>query len=260
MPTSAHDVLGGAWSALARRHGAAGEAPWDRHPPSPHRTSPHGCGGRSRGATTGAAHGACTARRRARGSRAWMQGRGGRRAATVCHAGAGARERGDGLRRAGALGDRGGHQAAPGGPGGAEAGACTPRDPGVGPSGAGPSGGRGPPAPGRCGRGLGDGTALGWWDQPGLVTRVRCARAPADRRPWAREARGGGPVGGPRGRRQLLEPTRALVMVLAPGASGRWPLAAAAWRVGGQRPAVPPGIGTRPDRLAQERRTTRGSP
>jgi hypothetical protein len=88
MPTSAHDVRCGAWSALARRHGAAGEAPGDRPTTRAHRTSPHGGVGRSRGATTGAAHGAGTARRRSRGARAWMQGRCGLRAATVCRAAA----------------------------------------------------------------------------------------------------------------------------------------------------------------------------
>jgi hypothetical protein len=51
-----------------------------------------------------------------------------------------------------------------------------------------------------------------------LFTWLMCALATAYRLPCEHEARGGEPVGWQRWRRQLLEQTRELVMVLAQGA------------------------------------------
>jgi hypothetical protein len=91
-----------------------------------------------------------------------------------------------------------------------------------------------------------------------LFPRLLCARATAERLPCEPEARGGKPVGWPRWRRQLLEQTRALVMVWAPGAYGLFPLAEYSLLVGVKRTDVPPGIGTRQDLLAKYRLSKRG--
>ncbi len=76
--------------------------------------------------------------------------------------------------------------------------------------------------------------------------------------PCEHEARGGEPVGWQRWRRQLLEQTRELVLVLAQGAYGSFHLAESSLLVGVKRKDVPPGIGTRQDLLAKYRLTTRG--
>jgi hypothetical protein len=91
-----------------------------------------------------------------------------------------------------------------------------------------------------------------------MFTRLMFALATAYRRPYAREDRGGEPVGWQRWRRQLLEETRDQVIVCAQGDDGIVHLAEYALFVGVKLKDVPPGIGTRQDVLANYRLTKRG--
>jgi hypothetical protein len=83
-----------------------------------------------------------------------------------------------------------------------------------------------------------------------LFTLLLCALGTAYRLPYAREATGGEPVGWQRWRRQLVEQTRAKVLVFAQGDDGSFHLAEYALLVGVKRQDRPPGIGTRQDVLA----------
>lgn len=85
----------------------------------------------------------------------------------------------------------------------------------------------------------------------GWVTRRLVALATASRRPGERAALGGEPGGGPRGRRQLMEPNRDKVRVLAQEAYGIWPIAGCALLMGAHRKEVPPALGTRRDLFAK---------
>ena len=76
------------------------------------------------------------------------------------------------------------------------------------------------------------------------VTLRRFALATAYRRPCAREATGGEPVGWQRWRRQLLEQNRDKVSVCAQGYDGIFHVAEYSLRLGAKRKDVPPGIGT----------------
>jgi DDE family transposase len=91
-----------------------------------------------------------------------------------------------------------------------------------------------------------------------LFTLLMFALATAYRLQCEHEARGDGPVGWQRWRRQLLEQTRELVIVFAQGAYGIFHLAEYSLLVGVKLKDVPPGIGTRQDLLAKYRLTKRG--
>jgi hypothetical protein len=82
------------------------------------------------------------------------------------------------------------------------------------------------------------------------VTVLLFALATAYRLPGAHADTGHEPVGWQRWRRQLLEQTRAHVIVLAQDGYGIFPIAAYALLLGGKRKAVPPGIGTHQAMLA----------
>jgi hypothetical protein len=77
-----------------------------------------------------------------------------------------------------------------------------------------------------------------------IVTRLRCALAPAARLPCEREVTEGEPVGWPRWRRPLLEQTRATVMVCAQGDGGSFHLAESSLLAGVKLKDAPPGLGT----------------
>jgi hypothetical protein len=94
----------------------------------------------------------------------------------------------------------------------------------------------------------------------GLCTRLRFALATASRLPYARKARGEEPVGWQRWRRQLLEPNRAQVSVLAQGYDGIVHVAESSWLWGARLKDVPPGLGTLQKVLAHYGLTKRGSP
>jgi hypothetical protein len=93
----------------------------------------------------------------------------------------------------------------------------------------------------------------------GVFTLRMCALATASRLPCAREARGGEPVGWQRGRRQLLEQTRAKGLVWAQGHYGSVHRAEDSLLVGVKRKEVPPAIGSRPQVLAKDELPARGS-
>jgi hypothetical protein len=86
-----------------------------------------------------------------------------------------------------------------------------------------------------------------------LFTRLMCALATAYRLPCEREDMGGEPVCRQRWRRQLLEQTRAQVIVCAHGYDGIFYLAEYSLLLGIKRKDVPPGIGTRQEILAKYR-------
>jgi hypothetical protein len=92
----------------------------------------------------------------------------------------------------------------------------------------------------------------------GLLSLLRCALATASRLPCEHADAGEEPVGGQRGRRQLLEQTRDPVMVFAQGCYGIFHLAAYSLRVGGNSKDRPPGVGTRQHILAKYRLTAHG--
>jgi hypothetical protein len=93
---------------------------------------------------------------------------------------------------------------------------------------------------------------------PVLVTCLMLALATAYRLPCEHEARGGEPVGWQRWRRQLVEQTRALVIVFAHGHSGLVPLAEYARLLGVQSNDIPPDIGSRQQVLAKYQLPARG--
>jgi hypothetical protein len=91
-----------------------------------------------------------------------------------------------------------------------------------------------------------------------LFTLRMFALATADRRRCEPEAMGGAPVGWQRWRRQLLEQTRAKVIVCAEGHDGIFHRAEYALLLGVKRTDVPAGIGSRQEVLAKYRLTVRG--
>jgi hypothetical protein len=91
-----------------------------------------------------------------------------------------------------------------------------------------------------------------------VFTLLLFALATAYRLPCEREARGAEPVGWHRWRRQLLEQTRAKVIVFAQGHYGIFHLAEYSLLVGVQLTDVPPEIGSRQQVLAKYRLPARG--
>lgn len=91
-----------------------------------------------------------------------------------------------------------------------------------------------------------------------VFTLLMFALATAYRLQCEREATAGEPVGWQRWRRQLLEQTRAQVIVFAQGIYGIFHLAEYSLLVGVKLKDVPPGIGTRQDVLAKYRLIKRG--
>jgi hypothetical protein len=83
-----------------------------------------------------------------------------------------------------------------------------------------------------------------------LLTVLMFALATVYRWPCAQEESGGEPVGWPRGRRQLQEQTRDLVLVFAQAAYGIFPMTEDSLLLGVNIKDRPPGIGTRPQILA----------
>jgi hypothetical protein len=90
-----------------------------------------------------------------------------------------------------------------------------------------------------------------------MFTLLLFALATAYRLQCEREAAGGEPVGWQRWRRQLLEQTRAQVIVFAQGYYGIFHLAEYSLLVGVKLKDRPPGIGTRQDILAKYKLMTR---
>jgi len=84
-----------------------------------------------------------------------------------------------------------------------------------------------------------------------MLTLLLCALATAYRWPCAQEETGGEPVGWQRWRRQLQEQTRDLVIVFAQHYDGIFHLAEDSLLWGVNSHDRPPGIGTRPQILAQ---------
>ena len=84
----------------------------------------------------------------------------------------------------------------------------------------------------------------------GMLTLWMFALATAYRLPCEQEATGGAPIGWQRWRRQLLEPTRDKVIVVAQGYDGIFHIAEFALLMGVHLKDVPPGVGTRQEILA----------
>ena len=89
-----------------------------------------------------------------------------------------------------------------------------------------------------------------------MFTCLMCALATAYRLPCEQAQLRAEPVGWPRWRRQLREPTRDQSIVFAQRWYGIFPLAEFALLVGGKLKDVPPGIGTRQEVLAKYRLTS----